>query len=82
MCYLAKFCDEIESVLGVQNLGVDYAMFETGDDLADYLHGRRFRGIDEPVKVSEEQRKALREIYREWEDTLYYERFNDPEFEA
>lgn len=55
--------DEIERILEVQNLGIDYNSFESGDELADYLDGRRFPEFDEPMSVSEEQRAALREIY-------------------
>lgn len=55
--------DEIEAILGVKNLGIDYDDFESGDELADWLNGRRFPEFDEPISVSEEQRAALREIY-------------------
>ncbi len=54
---------QIESILGVKNLGIDYDSFESGDELADYLDGRRFPEFDEPMSVSEGQRQALREIY-------------------
>lgn len=56
----------IEGILEVQNLGVDYESFESGDELADYLDGMRFPGFDEPLRVSKYQREALREIYSEW----------------
>lgn len=56
--------DRIESILGIQNLGIDFETFDSGDELADYLDGRRFPGFDEPMRVSEEQREALREIYQ------------------
>lgn len=59
----SKDISEIESILGVKNLGVDYNAFESGDELADYLDGRQFPEFDEPMSVSEEQRAALREIY-------------------
>lgn len=55
--------DEIERILGIKNLGIDFDDFESGDELADYLGGRRFPEFDEPISVSEEQRAALREIY-------------------
>ena len=55
--------DEIEAILGVKNLGIDFDDFESGDELADYLDGRQFPEFDEPMSVSEEQRAALREIY-------------------
>jgi len=54
---------QIESILGVKNLGIDYNMFTSGDELADWLDGRRFPEFDEPMSVSEQQRAALREIY-------------------
>lgn len=57
--------DKIENVLEVQNLGIDYESFTTGDELADYLDGRMFPGFDEPFEVSEEQREALNEIYKD-----------------
>lgn len=56
---------EVENYLEVQNLGIDYESFDTGDELADYLDGRRFPGFDEPMQVSQEQREALREIYEQ-----------------
>jgi len=55
--------DEIEAILGVKNLGIDFDAFKSGDELADYLDGRQFPEFDEPMSVSEEQRAALREIY-------------------
>lgn len=55
--------DKIEAILEVQNLGIDFDSFQIGDELADYLDGRRFPGFDEPMEVTEEQRAALREIY-------------------
>ncbi len=55
--------DEIEFILKVKNLGIDFDAFESGDELADYLDGRQFPEFDEPMSVSEEQRAALREIY-------------------
>ena len=55
--------DEIEAILGVKNLGIDYDDFESGDELADWLDGRHIPEFDEPISVSEEQRAALREIY-------------------
>ena len=54
---------EIESILGVKNLGIDYDSFESGDELADYLNGHKFPEFDEPMKVTEQQRALLREIY-------------------
>ena len=55
--------DAIEDVLGIQNLGIDFESFKNGDELADWLDGRKFPGFDEPMEVTEEQRAALREIY-------------------
>lgn len=55
--------DEIERILGIKNLGIDFDDFESGDELADWLDGRQFPEFDEPISVSEEQRAALREIY-------------------
>jgi len=55
--------DEIEAILGVKNLGIDFDDFESGDELADWLNGRTFPEFDEPMSVSEGQRQALREIY-------------------
>lgn len=57
--------DAIEAILEVQNLGIDFESFEDGDELADWLDGRRFPEFDDPVTVSEYQREALREIYKE-----------------
>lgn len=57
--------NRIEAILRVENLGIDYEAFESGDELADYLDGRRFPGFDEPMQVSQEQREALREIYEQ-----------------
>jgi len=54
----------IESILGVKNLGVDYNAFESGDELADWLNGRRFPEFDEPMEITEQQRALLREIYK------------------
>ncbi|MCM8900634.1 hypothetical protein KVG29_05245 [Caldicoprobacter algeriensis] len=56
--------DEIEAILGVKNLGIDYDDFESGDELADWLDGRQFPEFDEPMKVTEQQRALLREIYK------------------
>ena len=44
---------------------IDFESFNTGDELADWLDGRKFPGFDEPMEVTEEQREALREIYKE-----------------
>lgn len=60
-----KMFDKIEAILEVQNLGIDYESFSTGDELADYLNGRKFPGFDEPVRVSKRQREALREVYNQ-----------------
>ncbi len=60
-----KMIDQIESILEVQNLGIDYESFDTGDELADWLDGRKFPGFDEPVRVSKRQREALREVYNQ-----------------
>lgn len=57
--------DHIEAILGIQNLGIDFNSFQTGDELADYLDGRRFPGFDEPMQISQEQRQTLREIYEQ-----------------
>lgn len=57
-----KMFDKIEAILEVQNLGIDYESFDTGDELADYLDGLKTLGFDEPVKVSKCQREALREV--------------------
>ena len=59
----SKDISQIEAILGVKNLGIDYDSFESGDELADWLNGRTFPEFDEPMSVSEEQRQALREIY-------------------
>ena len=61
--FTSKDISQIEAILGVKNLGIDYDSFESGDELADYLDGRQFPEFDEPMSVSEEQRAALREIY-------------------
>ena len=55
--------DEIEFILDVRNLGIDFDAFESGDELADWLDGRRFPEFDEPMSVSEQQKEWLREIY-------------------
>jgi len=55
--------DHIEAILGIQNLGIDFDSFQTGDELADYLDGRRFPGFDEPIQITQLQREGLREIY-------------------
>ena len=55
----------VENFLEVQNLGIDFESFDTGDELADYLDGLKIPGFDEPMEVTEEQRAALREIYKE-----------------
>jgi len=55
--------DEIEAILGIKNLGIDFDAFKSGDELADYLDGRRFPEFDEPMSVSEQQKEWLREIY-------------------
>jgi len=57
--------DAIEAILEVQNLSIDFESFDTGDELADWIDGRRFPEFDDPVTVSEYQREALREIYKE-----------------
>ncbi len=59
----SKQVSQIEAILGVKNLGVDYDSFENGDELADYLDGRQFPEFDEPMSVSEQQKEWLREIY-------------------
>lgn len=58
-----NFKKSIEAILEVKNLGINYNSFDSGDELADYLDGRRFPEFDEPMSVSEWQRAALREIY-------------------
>ncbi len=58
-----NFKNSIEAILEVKNLGIDYSSFDSGDELADYLDGRRFPEFDEPMSISEQQRAALREIY-------------------
>lgn len=60
----AEEISRIEAILGVKNLGVDYNAFESGDELADYLDGRRFPEFDEPIEITEQQRALLREIYK------------------
>jgi len=60
----AEEISQIESILGVKNLGIDYDDFESGDELADWLDGRQFPEFDEPMKVTEQQRALLREIYK------------------
>lgn len=57
--------DAIENVLEIQNLGIDFESFNTGDELADWLDGRKFPGFDEPMEVTEDQRETLREIYEQ-----------------
>lgn len=59
----AEEISQIESILGVKNLGIDYNMFTSGDELADWLDGRRFPEFDEPMSVSGQQKEWLREIY-------------------
>lgn len=56
---------EVENYLEVQNLGIDYESFDTGDELADYLDGLKIPGFDEPIRISRWQREGLREIYKE-----------------
>lgn len=53
----------IEAILEIQNLSIDFESFATGDELANWLDGRRFPEFDEPFEISEYQREALREIY-------------------
>ena len=60
-----KMIGQIESILEVQNLGIDYKAFNTDDELTDWLDGRKLPGFDEPVRVSERQREALREVYNQ-----------------
>jgi len=60
---LTEEISQIESILGVKNLGIDYDSFESGDELADWLNGRTFPEFDEPMSVSEGQKEWLREIY-------------------
>ncbi len=55
----------IEAILDIQNLSIDFESFKSGDELADYLDGRRFPEFDEPFEVSEYQREALNEIYKD-----------------
>lgn len=57
--------DAIENVLEIQNLGIDFESFNTGDELADWLDGRYFPEFVEPIRVSEHQREALNEIYKQ-----------------
>ncbi len=57
--------DAIEAILEVQNLSIDFESFNTGDELADWLDGRKFPGFDEPIEVSEEQREALKKVYEQ-----------------
>ena len=59
-----NFRNLIEAILEVKNLGIDYSSFDSGDELADYLDGRQFPEFDEPMSVTEEQRAALREIFK------------------
>lgn len=55
---------KIEAILEVKNLGIDYDSFDSGDELADYLDGRQFPEFDEPIKITEQQRALLREIFK------------------
>ena len=59
----SKDISDLEAILEVKNLGIDYDSFENGDELADYLNGHKFPEFDEPMKVTEQQRALLREIY-------------------
>ena len=55
---------KIEAILEVENLGIDYSSFNSADELADYLDGRQFPEFDEPIKITEQQRALLREIFK------------------
>lgn len=57
--------DAIEAILEIQNLGIDFESFESGDELADWLDGRYFPEFDEPVRVLDHQREVLNEIYKQ-----------------
>ena len=60
--------DWIQEILEIMNLPINFESFESGDELADWLDGRKFPEFDEPVEVSQWQREALREIYKEWKN--------------
>ena len=68
----AEEISQIESILGVKNLGIDYDSFESGDELANWLNGRHIPEFDEPLSVWEQQRALLREIY---ERRQYHENY-------
>jgi len=53
----------VEAFLEMENLGIDYESFSSGDELADYLDGLKLPGFDEPIQITQLQREGLREIY-------------------
>ena len=59
-----EFDDAVEDILKVQNLGFDYASFDTANELILYLQGREIPGFDEPIYITRVQKTALRKLFK------------------
>jgi len=59
-----EFDDAVEDILKVQNLGFDYASFDTANELILYLQGREIPGFDESIHITRVQKTALRKLFK------------------
>jgi len=59
-----EFDDAVEDILKVQNLGFDYASFDTANELILYLQGREIPEFDEPIHITRVQKTALRKLFK------------------
>ena len=55
----------VEDILKVQNLGIDYASFETVVEFMSYFEGLMIPGFDEPMHIKRIQKTALRKLFSE-----------------
>jgi len=58
-----EFEAEVEKILKVQNLGIDYGSFETAYELIAYLEGRTIPEFDKPIHITGVQKTALRKLF-------------------
>jgi len=59
-----EFDDAVEDILKVQNLGFDYASFDTANELILYLQGREIPEFDEAIHITRVQKTALRKLFK------------------
>ena len=60
-----EFDYEVEKILNVQNLGIDYAFFATAAEFILYFEGLILPEFDEPMHITRVQKTALRKLFSE-----------------